>query len=329
MSYISHNGEDLRKILATIGIERPDEVFSSIPPELRFGAKLAVEGPKDEESLRRELDFRPSRVVFAGGGIYRHHIPAIVNSLASRQEFVTAYTPYQPEISQGTLQAIFEYQSMMSASPVGINASMSGAGLAGAALMALRIKGHRRWRSQDRNPRFGACSNPLAHADVEEIVEIPFDPATGQTDLKALEESAGQDTAFFIQSPNYFGVIEPMEQVARIVSGRAGFWGIAVTEALSLGILKAPGEYGPDVVVGEAQSFGNPAGAGGPLLGFFCTRKEHVRRMPGRVVGLTKDREGSQAFCLTLSTREQHIRREKATSNICTKGLCALRPQSI
>ncbi len=332
MSYISHNGEDLGRILAAIGIERPDEVFSTIPPALLCGAGLAVEGPKDEESLRRELDFRPSRVVFAGGGIYRHHIPAAVDALASRQEFVTAYTPYQPEISQGTLQAIFEYQSMM-AGLTGMevsNASMydGATALAEAALMALRIKGIRRVAvTRAMQPSYRSVLRTyLAHAEVDGIVEIPFDPVTGQTDLDALEKSAGPDTAFFIQSPNYFGVIEPMEQVARVVSGRAGFWGVAVTEALSLGVLKAPGEYGPDVVLGEAQSFGNPAGAGGPLLGFFCTRKEHVRRMPGRVVGLTKDREGSQAFCLTLSTREQHIRREKATSNICTnQGLCALR----
>jgi glycine dehydrogenase subunit 1 len=332
MSYISHNGEDLGKILAAIGIERPEEVFSSIPPALRCDADLALEGPKDEESLRRDLDFRASRVAFAGGGIYRHHIPAIVDALASRQEFVTAYTPYQPEISQGTLQAIFEYQSMM-AGLTGMevsNASMydGATALAEAALMALRIKGIRRVAvTRAMQPSYRRVLRTyLAHAEVEAIVEVPFDPVTGQTDLVALEKSIGPDTALFIQSPNYFGVIEPMEQVTRIVSNTAGFWGIVVTEALSLGILKAPGEYGPDVVVGEAQSFGNPAGAGGPLLGFFCTRKEHVRRMPGRVVGLTKDREGSQAFCLTLSTREQHIRREKATSNICTnQGLCALR----
>ncbi|MCK9262881.1 MAG: aminomethyl-transferring glycine dehydrogenase subunit GcvPA [Deltaproteobacteria bacterium] len=332
MSYISHNGEDLGKILAAIGIERPEEVFSSIPPALRCDADLALEGPKDEESLRRDLDFRASRVAFAGGGIYRHHIPAIVDALASRQEFVTAYTPYQPEISQGTLQAIFEYQSMM-AGLTGMevsNASMydGATALAEAALMALRIKGIRRVAvTRAMQPSYRRVLRTyLAHAEVEAIVEVPFDPVTGQTDLVALEKSIGPDTALFIQSPNYFGVIEPMEQVTRIVSNTAGFWGIVVTEALSLGILKAPGEYGPDVVVGEAQSFGNPAGAGGPLLGFFCTRKEHVRRMPGRVAGLTKDREGSQAFCLTLSTREQHIRREKATSNICTnQGLCALR----
>ena len=332
MSYIAHNGEDLRKILAAIGIERPDEVFSTIPPALLYDTGLALEGPKDEESLRRELDFRPSRVVFAGGGIYRHHIPAVVDSLASRQEFVTAYTPYQPEISQGTLQAIFEYQSMM-AGLTGMevsNASMydGATALAEAGLMALRMKGIRRVAvTRATQPSYRSVLRTyLAHAEVDGVVEIPFDPATGQTDLDALEKSVGPDTAFFIQSPNYFGVIEPMEQVARIVSGTAGFWGIAVTEALSLGILKAPGEYGPDVVLGEAQSFGNPAGAGGPLLGFFCTRKEHVRRMPGRVAGLTKDHEGSQSFCLTLSTREQHIRRERATSNICTnQGLCALR----
>lgn len=332
MSYVSHNGEELRRILKAIGITSPDEVFATIPQALRCRSPLAVDGPNDEESLRRDLAFHPSRMVFAGGGIYRHHIPAVVDALASRQEFSTAYTPYQPEISQGTLQAVFEYQSMM-AGLTGMevsNASMydGATALAEAALMALRVKGIRRIAvNRAMQPSYrSVLGTYLAHAHQDEVLEIPFDPSTGQVDLRALEESAGPDTAFFIQSPNYFGVIEPMERVAEIVSQKPGFWGIVVTEALSLGILKSPGKFAPDVVVGEAQSFGNPANAGGPLLGFLCLRKEHVRRMPGRVAGLSKDSEGRQAFCLTLSTREQHIRREKATSNICTnQGLCALR----
>ncbi|NLW66195.1 MAG: aminomethyl-transferring glycine dehydrogenase subunit GcvPA [Bacteriovoracaceae bacterium] len=332
MSYVSHNGAELRKILETIGIASPDEVFASIPEALRYGSPLAVGGPEDEESLRRDLAFHPSRVTFTGGGIHRHYIPAVVDAIASRQEFSTAYTPYQPEISQGTLQAVFEYQSMM-AGLTGMeisNASMydGATALAEAALMALRGKGIERIAvTRSTQPTYrSVLATYLAHTGQDGIREIPFDPKTGRVDLRALEESVSPDTALFVQSPNYFGVIEPMEQIAEIASHKAGFWGVVITEALSLGVLTPPGAFGPDVVLGEAQSFGNPVNAGGPLLGFLCTRKEHARRMPGRVAGLSKDSEGRQAFCLTLSTREQHIRREKATSNICTnQGLCALR----
>ncbi|HQI01201.1 MAG TPA: aminomethyl-transferring glycine dehydrogenase subunit GcvPA [Deltaproteobacteria bacterium] len=332
MSYIAINEQDLQKMLKSIGIAFPQEVFSSIPEELRYDTLLPIDGPLDEESLRRRFAFTPSKAVFAGGGIYRHHIPAVVDSLSSRQEFVTAYTPYQPEVSQGTLQSIFEYQSMM-ADLTGMdvsNASMydGATSLAEAALMALRGKGIRRVlvaRSMQPSYRRVLKTYLASISDVK-VEEIPFEPSTGQIDLTALEGAIAADCAFFIQNPNYFGVIEPMQRVAGIASPRAGFWGITVTEALTLGLFDAPGIYRPDVVIGEAQSFGNPANAGGPLLGFFCTRKEHVRRMPGRIVGLTKDSEGRQAFCLTLATREQHIRREKATSNICTnEGLCALR----
>lgn len=332
MSYIPHNGEDLKKILSAIGIKNSDEVFSSIPDTLRYGATLPIEGPLDEESLRREFAFASSKIVFAGGGIYRHHIPALVDALASRQEFYTAYTPYQPEISQGTLQSIFEYQSMI-AGLTGMdvsNASMydGATSLAEAALMALRLKGIRRILvTRATQPSYRRVLRTyLTHIEEALIQEIPFDSATGRVDLEALEVMIGPDCAVFVQSPNFFGIIEPLEEIASLVSSRAGFWGIAVTEALSLAVLKTPGEFNPDVVVGEAQSFGNPTNAGGPLLGIFCTRKEHVRRMPGRITGLTKDAHGRQAFCLTLSTREQHIRRGKATSNICSnEGLCALR----
>ncbi len=332
MSYVPLNEEDLGKILSTIGIRNPEAVFSSIPDALRYGSVLPIEGPLDEESLRREFAFHSSKAVFAGGGIYRHHIPALVDALASRQEFYTAYTPYQPEISQGTLQSIFEYQSMM-AGLTGMdvsNASMydGATSLAEAALMALRGKGIRRilvTRATQPSYRH-VLGTYLTHIEEARIQEIPFDRATGRVDLEALEAMTGSDCAVFVQSPNYFGIIEPLEEIASIASSRAGFWGIVVTEALSLAALKPPGAFNPDVVVGEAQSFGNPPNAGGPLLGFFCTRKEHVRRMPGRITGLTKDKQGRQAFCLTLATREQHIRREKATSNICSnEGLCALK----
>ncbi len=331
MAYLSHTKDTLAAMLSTIGIDDPEDIFSSLPQELRFSGRLDIPGPLDEESLRREFTCEPSRVVFAGGGIYRHHIPALVDAIASRQEFLTAYTPYQPEISQGTLQAIFEFQSMMAAL-TGMdvsNASMydGATALAEAALMASRMKGIRRILvTRSTHPTYrSVLKTYLAHSPQVEVVEVPFEIATGRTDLKSFEGMVGPDAAVFVQQPNYFGVIEPMEKLARIAS-RAGFRGIIVTEAISLGVLKSPGSFGPDIVLGDAQSFGNPPAAGGPLLGFLCVKREHIRRIPGRIVGLTRDADERQAFCLTLATREQHIRREKATSNICTnQGLCALR----
>jgi glycine dehydrogenase subunit 1 len=331
MPYLALTKDSLSTILNAIEIESPEEIFSSIHKDLRYDGKLDVPGPLDEESLRREFMCESSNVLFAGGGIYRHHVPALVDAITSRQEFLTAYTPYQPEISQGTLQAIFEYQSMMAAL-TGMdvsNASMydGATALAEASLMASRMRGIRRILiSRSTNPSFQkVLKTYLQYNHDIEVSQIPFIASTGQIDLEELENMTGSDSAIFVQQPNFFGVVEPMEEIARIAS-RGGFWGIVISEAVSLGLLKNPGTYDPDIVLGEAQSFGNPPGAGGPLLGFLCVNKKHVRRIPGRIVGLTRDSEGRQAFCLTLSTREQHIRREKATSNICTnQGLCALR----
>jgi glycine dehydrogenase subunit 1 len=330
MSYISLSKDERQKILDTIGIKDTDELFKTIPDHLKLKKKLNIAGPLDEETLRREFQFSLSPISFAGGGIYRHHIPAVVDALSSRQEFYTAYTPYQPEISQGTLQSIFEYQSMMaSLTKMHVaNASMydGATALAEAGLMALRTKPIKKIVvTRTTHPSYReVLKTYLQFSDVE-IIEAPFDKKTGQTKLAALSKIIDEGTALFVQQPNFFGIIEPMEKIAQIAK-KSGFWGIVVTEAISLGLLKSPGEFSPDVVIGDAASFGNPPNAGGPLLGFFCTTKDHVRRMPGRLVGLSKDASGNQAFCLTLSTREQHIRREKATSNICSnQGLCSLR----
>jgi glycine dehydrogenase subunit 1 len=331
MSFLPTSPEDLKNLLSAIGIEDVEQLFTAIPKEARHQGRLKVEGPLDELTLRRRFQAIPLRAVFLGGGVYHHFIPAVVDSIASRQEFLTAYTPYQPEISQGTLQAMFEFQSMM-ASLTGMDASNASmydgaTALAEAAIMATRIKDIKRIViSRSTNPAYRFVLKTYLRNNHEvEVVEVPFDPATGRVNAQALEKLVDGNVAFFLQQPNYFGVIEDMETVSRIAA-KAGFWGVVVSEAASLGLLKPPGSFGCDVVLGEAQSFGNPANAGGPLLGFFCTRKEHIRRIPGRIVGLTKDSAGNRAFCLTLSTREQHIRREKATSNICTnEGLCALR----
>lgn len=331
MPFLPTSDEDRRRLLEAIGIPGEEELFASIPAHARYRGTLKVEGPLDEHSLRSLFPMAASRVVFAGGGIYRHYIPSVVDAITSRQEFLTAYTPYQPEISQGTLQAMFEFQSMM-ASLTGMDASNASmydgaTSLAEAALMATRAKDlHRIVITRGTHPAYrGVLKTYFRNSQGVEVVEAPFDRETGQVDLPVLEKLVAEDAAFFIQQPNFFGVMEPLDAVSRIAR-KASFWGVVVSEAMSLGLLKPPGTYGCDVVAGEAQSLGNQANAGGPLLGFFCTRKEHLRRMPGRIVGLSRDNAGERAFCLTLATREQHIRREKATSNICSnQSLCALK----
>ncbi|HDP25870.1 MAG TPA: aminomethyl-transferring glycine dehydrogenase subunit GcvPA [Deltaproteobacteria bacterium] len=331
MPFLALSPQERESILSFLGIRSEEELFSCIPEELRYAGSLSLEGPYDEQTLRARFPLPREAVLFTGGGVYRHYVPALVDAVAHRQEFVTSYTPYQPEISQGTLQAIFEYQSMM-ASLTGMeaaNASLydGATALAEAALMSLRIKGVRRILiSRATNPTYRAVVRTyLQQVGDVEVHEIPFNPATGSMDISSLKSSLGSDAAFFFQNPNYFGVIEPIEEISRMSTGFA-LWGVVINDAVSLGVLSPPGTYGSTLVIGEAQSFGNPVCGGGPLLGFFCTTRDHIRKMPGRIVGLTHDHNGKQAFCLTLSTREQHIRREKATSNICTnQGLCALR----
>jgi glycine dehydrogenase subunit 1 len=330
MSFVPHSIEERKYLLDAVGVKEEEELFSSIPKDLRLKQSLRIPGPLDEETIKRIPQAGSARVLFAGGGLYRHHVPAVVDALSSRQEVYTAYTPYQPEISQGTLQTIFEYQSMI-ADLTGMdvaNASMydGATALAEAAIMAIKTKNIKRILvSRATNPSYRKVMRTyLANFDVS-IEEIPFLPDSGMLDLDMLEEKAAKDAAIFVQSPNYFGIIEPLESISAIKE-KAGFFGIVTGDAVSLGLIKKPGEYGCDCVVGEAQSFGNYISAGGPLLGFFCVRKENVRRIPGRIVGLSKDAEENDAFCLTLSTREQHIRREKATSNICSnQALCATR----
>ena len=331
MPFLPTSRTDEEELLSNIGITRTEELFASIPRQILLQGQLSVEGPVDELTLRRRFCASPSPVSFVGGGIYRHYIPALVDALASRQEFFTAYTPYQPEISQGTLQATFEFQSMMAAltGMAVSNASMydGATAFAEAAIMATRAGNVRRIVvARAMNPAYRAVLRTyFRNIPGVEIGETPFDPASGRLDVESLQGFAGNDTALFVQQPNYFGIIEDMGAISPVAAG-FGFWGVVVTDAVSLGLLEPPGSFGCDVVTGEAQSFGNAPNAGGPLLGFFCVKREHIRRMPGRVVGLSRDHAGNRAFCLTLSTREQHIRREKATSNICTnEGLCALR----
>jgi len=331
MEYTALSSDEVSRMLTVLGLSSEEELFECIPAALRLKRALNLPAGLDEESLRRKLKAPVAASGFAGGGFYCHHIPAVVDALSTRQEFYTAYTPYQPEISQGTLQAIFEFQSML-ADLTGMDAcnasQYDGAtALAEAALLAVRRKKVSRVVvTRATNPAWRrVLKTYLQHTEGVELIEAPFDTTTGRTDLEKLAGQLDSKTALFVQQPNYFGVVEDMAAIAEQAK-QSAFFGITVNEAISLGLMEKPGKFSPDVVVGEAQSFGNPVNAGGPLLGFFCASAENLRHMPGRLVGETTDSNDERAFCLTLATREQHIRREKATSNICSnQGLCALR----
>ncbi|MBM4347373.1 MAG: aminomethyl-transferring glycine dehydrogenase subunit GcvPA, partial [Deltaproteobacteria bacterium] len=260
-----------------------------------------------------------------------HFIPAVVSHLTSRSEFYTAYTPYQPEISQGTLQAIFEYQTLM-CQLTGMevsNASMydGASSLAEAVLMAQRITGRKKiLLSQAIHPEYRKVIQTYIDPDEQEIILIPYLKKEGRTDEEILNQCLDQDvSAVVIQNPNFFGVTEDFKNIGEKVHQAGGLLIACFSEAVAYGILRPPGEFGADIVVGEGQSFGIPVSFGGPYLGIFTTKEKYIRNMPGRLVGETVDLEGKRSFVLTLATREQHIRREKATSNICTnEGLCAL-----
>ncbi|MEN6484749.1 MAG: aminomethyl-transferring glycine dehydrogenase subunit GcvPA [Syntrophobacteraceae bacterium] len=334
MRYLPHTQEDIAEMLEVVGARSLDDLFSTIPGDCRRKAELNLPEPLTEwelnetmSGLAKTMAVSPDYKVYLGAGSYEHYIPASVTYLLGRSEFSTAYTPYQPEISQGTLQAIFEYQSL-TAFLLGLevaNASMydGASALAESLLMAIRA-------SRLKKVAVSALVHPLyrrvVHTYLEpsgyEIVELPSLP-DGRTDLRALE---GMDdlAAVAVQSPNFFGVVEDLAAVGEFTRTRKTLFITAFTEPLAYGLLKNPGSLGADIACGEGQSFGIPQSYGGPALGMLACRKEHIRSMPGRLVGKTVDRNGKTGFVLTLATREQHIRREKATSNICTNnGLCA------
>lgn len=336
MAYVPHSDRDRREMLDALGLESVDELFATIPASLRATAMPDLPAPLTEMELIAEMVERAAAnrslddlVCFAGGGIYDRFIPAIVTSVTARPEFVTPYTPYQPEGSQGTLQAIFEYQSMICALTAMdvANASLydGATALAEAVFVAASATGRTRAvLSRALPPAARAATRTACEAGGIEIVEAPFDDATGQTDVARLADLLEDAACLALGQPNYLGALEEMERAAELAHG-AGALFVAMFEPISLGLLAPPGEYGADLAVGEGQPLGLPPGFGGPLLGLFACREEHVRRMPGRVVGRTVDAEGRTAYCLTLQTREQHIRRGRATSNICTnEGLCAL-----
>jgi glycine dehydrogenase subunit 1 len=337
MRYISVTEEEKRQMLDLIGADRVEDLFGCIPEHLKIKRELNIPEEASEPVVLRYFSSQASRnaaadrfPIFLGAGAYHHFIPSVIDAVISRSEFYTAYTPYQPEISQGTLQAIFEYQTLI-CQLTGMevaNASLydGSSALAEAVLMAHRMnKRGRVILPAGLHPHYRHVLQTYTSNLGIQVDEVPL-TAEGGLDAGRLHSLLSDEhTAVVVQTPNFFGIIEDLESLLPEAQSRGLLTIVVVAEALSLGLLKPPGELGADIVVGEGQSFGIPLGFGGPYLGFFATQDRHKRQMPGRVAGLTTDSEGRPGFVLTLSTREQHIRREKATSNICTnQGLCAL-----
>ncbi len=336
MRFIPHTPGDIDHMLATIGASDTEDLFKSVPAELRGRARLELPDGLGEQQVLERMAALAARNrtgrSFQGAGAYDHFVPSAVVAILGRGEFATAYTPYQPEVSQGTLQACFEFQtyvSILSGLEVA-NASLydGASALAEAVLMALRLapKRNKILISEAVHPEYIEVVRTYLDGHGRGSIETIGIAADGRTDLKALQAALSADVAAVcIGYPNFLGVIDDLSNAARLAK-RIGALTVSVTtEALALALLRAPGACGTDIAVAEGQSLGLPMSYGGPGLGLFATRRVHVRQMPGRLVGETVDEEGRRGYVLTLSTREQHIRREKATSNICTnQGLAAL-----
>ncbi|MCX5800727.1 MAG: glycine dehydrogenase [Candidatus Eisenbacteria bacterium] len=362
-TYVGRSENERQEMLRTVGVRALEDLLSSVPPAIRGKARIALEDGLSEFDMAASMSELASEnassrgaVCFAGAGVYDHFVPAAVRQLLLRSEFYTCYTPYQAEVSQGTLQAIFEFQSLM-CRLTGMdvcNASMYDAAtaLAEAALLAVNATEKRRVLvSAGVHPNYRKVLSTYCAAAKIEVEEIPLDGGT--TDVTklaaALEEVAPRGAAleggaapkqgappthgaalkggvacFIHQQPNFYGVVEDTSRLGEVLSGNPALL-VSCVDPLSLSVLEPPGSYGADVVVGEGQALGSAMNFGGPLVGFFASRSEYVRRLPGRIVGMTTDNSGRRGFVLTLQTREQHIRRAKATSNICTnEALVAL-----
>ncbi|HEX8501167.1 MAG TPA: aminomethyl-transferring glycine dehydrogenase subunit GcvPA [Pyrinomonadaceae bacterium] len=335
MRYIPNSPEERQEMLRGLGLGSAEELFDSIPADVLLRRPLDTPAALSEPELLERFEALGAknaaarRPNFLGAGAYTHYAPTIVDSLIQRSEFFTAYTPYQPEISQGTLQAIFEFQTLV-CQLTGMdvaNASMydGSTAMAEAVLMAERVTRRSRVLVSDAvHPEYMRVTETyVAHAGIE-LGRLGFDEAAGRTSLDAaqLDKTVA---AVVLQSPNFFGCVEDVRAFAEQVHAAGALLVVVVTEAASFGLLRSPGACGADIVVAEGQSFGVPVSYGGPYVGLFATREQYARQIPGRLVGVAYDREGRRGFVLTLATREQHIRREKATSNICTnEGLIAL-----
>ncbi len=335
MNFIPNSNEQSQAMLERIGVNSIEELFSDIPENVRLDRPLAIPPALAEQQLVRHVKALADKnahldeyLSFLGAGAYDHYVPGFVNHLLLRSEFYTAYTPYQPEISQGTLTVIYEFQTMV-CELTGMdmaNASMydGASAMAEAGLMACDSTRRKQIIiSRTVDPEYREVIRTYLKGRDLELLEIAY--TDGLTDLTLLEKMISSKTAaVLVQNPNFFGSIEEGTRQAEIAHA-AGALSVVSVNPVSLGLLKAPGDYGADIVVGEGQSFGNAVSYGGPFLGFMACKEKFVRRMPGRIVGATVDREGRRTFVLTLQAREQHIRREKATSNICSnEALCAL-----
>jgi glycine dehydrogenase subunit 1 len=338
MRYTQLTDDNVRDMLGTIGVKSIDELFSDIPAALRFRGLMVLPGAMSEPQLQAHLRGLAGKnhgtdelVCFMGAGAYDHFIPSVVDALASQGSFVTAYTPYQAEASQGSLQAFYEFQTMV-CQLTGMDVSNAslyelGSAAAEAVLMA-------RGASAKREVVVSSTVHPQVRQVIQTycrslpivLREAPFETGTLQTDAAAFKKLLGAETAaVLVQSPNFFGQIEALDQVAAACR-EAEATLIVVTDPIGCGLLKRPGDLGADIVVAEGQALGIPLQMGGPWCGLMAAKEPFTRRLPGRIVGRTTDKNGRPAYCLTLQTREQHIRREKATSNICTnQGLMALR----
>lgn len=333
MPYIPHTPEDRKTMLDAIGAQDTQSLFDEIPSSLQYAGFQNMPAGMNEMDMLKEAhklaDKNHNGICFMGAGCYEHHIPAAVWDIASRGEFLTAYTPYQAEASQGTLQLLYEFQTMI-CELTGMdvaNASMydGATALAEAILMAVRVNKH----SKTSRVLITGTTHPFYRETIEtvlrnqhiEVITLPFDEKQGITSLSALEHYTGEDiTALVISQPNFFGCLEQVDELSHWAHQNKTI-SIACVNPISLALLKPPGawgEHGVDIVCGEGQPLGSPMASGGPYFGFLSTRMAHVRQMPGRIIGCTLDKEGKRGFTLTLQAREQHIRRAKATSNICT-----------
>ena len=331
------NSELKKEMLKDIGLKDIDELFSDIPEKIRIKELELPDGLSQQETEKHLRNIANKNkpqgelLSFLGGGIKPHYTPAVVKSILSRSEFYTAYTPYQPEASRGFLQAMFEYQSMIAAlTGMDIaNASLYDGftALSEAALMCTRINKKMTFvvpRNISYEKKY-VLKNYVKGPGIK-IKEIDYDKQTGKIDLEQLQKVVDKDAAgVYVENPNFFGVFEDDVKKIKTIVKDAGSLLVVGVDPISLGVVKSPGEYGADIVIGEGRALGNPMDYGGSSLGIFTCKKEFLRQMPGRIIGLTKDADGKQAFCMSFQTREQHIRRGKATSNICTnEGLNAL-----
>ncbi len=335
MEYIPNTRQDQQAMLSRIGVRDLEELLADIPRKVRLNRPLEIPDSLSELELRRRMSAMAQSnahtdgyTFFLGAGAYDHYIPSVVHHLISRAEFYTSYTPYQAEMSQGLLQSIYEFQTMI-CEITGLdvaNASMydGASALAEAALMACRItRRNHMVMSKAIHPHTRQVVKTYLNGLRSPLHEIPY--RDGSTDLEVLSKVLNKDcAAVLIQHPNFFGSLEEVQEIGRLVQAEGALL-VVMVDPISLGLLSPPGTYGADIAVGEGQALGNAISFGGPYLGFFATPKDYMRQMPGRIVGATVDKKGRKGYCLTLQAREQHIRRERATSNICTnQALMAL-----